>query len=99
MHARTIQHCQTLRIEKNPAEPKNEPKHRPVFKHLTLAQAKKGRTKLRDDDASGVTECYGATPTTTQPAPQEQIINEALVNALAKANGGTCSNNCHCAIA
>ena len=55
--------------------------------------------KLRDDDASGVTECYGATPTTTQPAPQEQIINEALVNALAKANGGTCNNSCHCVVA
>ena len=42
----------------------------------------------------------GATPTTTQPAPQEQIINEALVNALAKANGGTCNNvKCYCAIA
>ena len=41
----------------------------------------------------------GATPTTTQPAPQEQIINEALVKALAKANGGTCNNSCHCAIA
>ena len=40
----------------------------------------------------------GAAPTTTQPAT-EQNVNEALVNALAKANGGTCSNNCHCAIA
>jgi hypothetical protein len=42
----------------------------------------------------------GAAPTTTQPAPQEQNINEALVNALAKANGGTCNNvKCYCAIA
>ena len=41
----------------------------------------------------------GAAPT-TQAAPQEQNINEALVNALAKANGGTCNNvKCYCAIA
>ena len=42
----------------------------------------------------------GAAPTTTQPAPQEQISNEALVNALAKANSGSCNNStCYCAIA
>ena len=41
-----------------------------------------------------------AAPTTTQPAPQEQNINEALVNALAKANNGSCYNStCYCAIA
>jgi hypothetical protein len=35
------------------------------------------------------------------PASQEQnaALNEALVNALAKANGGTCNNSCHCVVA
>ena len=71
---------------------------------LSKLEADKFAERYRDLGPSRLDSSNGSRAA-TQPISQEQVValNEAVVNALAKANGrttsGTCNNNCHCVVA